>query len=104
MGRLKETEGMIMAAQDQALRTNSIKRIIDKQNVSAKCRMCGVGDETVSHIVSECKKLSQKQYRCWRHDKVAQVIYWDPCGKLGYDREEKYYNHEPQPVYESTNN
>ena len=60
-GRLKkETEGMIMAAQDQALRTDSIKRIIDKQNVSAKCRMCGEGDETVSHIVSECKKLAQK--------------------------------------------
>ena len=35
----KKTEGMIMAAQDQALRTNSIKRIIDKQNVqqSAEC-------------------------------------------------------------------
>ena len=33
-----------MAAQDQALRTNSIKRIIDKQNVYAKCRMCGEGD------------------------------------------------------------
>ena len=32
----KETEGTIIAAQDQALRTNSIKRIIDKQNVSAK--------------------------------------------------------------------
>ena len=31
-------------------------------------------------------------------------IHWDLCGKLGYDREEKYYNHEPQPVYESTNN
>ena len=41
---------------------------------------------------------------CWRHDKVAQVIHWDLCGKLGYDREEKFYNHEPQPVYESTNN
>ena len=104
-GRLKkETEGMIMAAQDQALRTNSIKRIIDKQNVSVKCRMCGEGGETVSHIVSGCKKLVQKQHRCWRHDKVAQVIHWDLCGKLGYDREEKYYNHEPQPVYESTNN
>ena len=50
-GRLKkETEGIIMAAQDQALRSNSIKRIIDKQNVSAKCKMCGEGDETVSHI------------------------------------------------------
>ena len=40
-----------MAAQHQALRTNSIKRIIDKQNVYAKCRMCGEGDETVSHNV-----------------------------------------------------
>ena len=27
---------MIMAAQDQGLRTNSIKRVIDKQNVSAE--------------------------------------------------------------------
>ena len=35
---------MIMAAQDQGLRANSIKRVIDKQNVSAKCRMCGEGD------------------------------------------------------------
>ena len=41
---------MIMAAQDQGLRTNSIKRVIDKKNVSAKCRMCGEGDYT-SHIV-----------------------------------------------------
>ena len=31
-------EDMIMAAQDQALRTNIIKTI-DKQNVPAKCRM-----------------------------------------------------------------
>ena len=30
--------------------SNSIKRIIDKQNVSAKCKMCGEGDETVGHI------------------------------------------------------
>ena len=100
----KKTEGMIMAAQDQALRTNSIKRIIDKQNVSAKCRMCGESDETVSHIVSECKKLDQKQYRGWRQEKVAQVIHWELCGKLGYDRDVKCYNHEPLSVYESTNN
>ena len=45
----------------------------NKQNVSAKCRMCGEGDETVRHIVSECKKLAQKQYRCWRHDKVVTL-------------------------------
>ena len=70
----------------------------------AKCRMCGESDETINHIVSECKKLAQKQYQCWRHDKVAQVIHWGLFGKLGYDRDEKYYNHEPQPVYEPSNN
>ena len=32
------------------------------------------------------------------------VIHWDLCGKLSYDRGEKYYNHKPQPVFESTNN
>ena len=66
--------------------------------------MCGEGDETVSHIVSECKKLDQKQYRGWRQEKVAQVIHWELCGKLGYDRDVKYYSHEPLSVYESTNN
>ena len=68
---------MIMAAQDQALRTNSIKRIIAMQTVSANCKTCGGSDETISDIVSEYKKLSQKQYQCWRHDKLTQVIHWD---------------------------
>ena len=58
--------------------------------------------ETISHIVLECRKPAQKQYRCWRHNKVAQVIHRGLCGKLGYDRDEKYYNHEPRPVYESS--
>ena len=71
----KETEGLIIAAQNQALRTNSIKNRIDKQQVSPACRLCGERDETVSHIVAECKMLAQKYYKSWRHDKVAQVIH-----------------------------
>jgi len=35
----KETEGFLMAAQDQALRTNAIKVKIDKQEGEAMCRM-----------------------------------------------------------------
>ena len=35
----KETEGMVFAAQEQALRTNAIKAKIDKQSVSPKCRL-----------------------------------------------------------------
>ena len=90
----KETEGLITAAQDQALRTNSIKAYIDEQNIPPTCRLCGVREETVSHIVAECKMLLQKHYHLWRHDKVAAVIHWKLC-------ERKWYDHKPWPVLES---
>ena len=48
----KETEGTILAAQDQALRTNWIKSNVDEENISSKCRMCGEREETIAHIVS----------------------------------------------------
>ena len=101
-GKLKkETEGVIIAAQDQALRTNSIKNRIDKQQVSPACRLCGERDETVSHIVAECKMLAQKYYQSWRHDKVAQVIHWQLCHRFKINREDKWYNHIPEPGLES---
>ena len=46
--------------------------------MSAKSRMCGEGDETVSHIVSECRKLAQKQFISIleaRQDKVGLMIH-----------------------------
>ena len=55
----KETEGLLTDAQDQALRTNSIKNRIDKEHVSPMCRLCGEQEETASHIVTKCKKLAQ---------------------------------------------
>ncbi len=97
----KETEGLLTAAQDQALRTNSIKCRVDKQDVSPACRMCGEREETVAHVVAECKMLAQKYYKEWRHDKVAQVIHWRLCERLGFERGEKWYNHVPEPVLES---
>lgn len=36
----KETEDLIMAGQDQALRRNVIKANIEHERVSALCRMC----------------------------------------------------------------
>ena len=62
----KEIEGLLMAAQDQALQTNLIKAKIDKSLYDTlydtKCRMCKEGDESVTHIISQCKKLAQKEY------------------------------------------
>ena len=48
----KETEGLMMAAQTQSLRTNTIRANIDKTQEDSKCRMCKQEEETVSHIVS----------------------------------------------------
>lgn len=43
----KETEDLIMAGQDQALRRNVIKAInIEHERVSALCRMCGKCQES----------------------------------------------------------
>ena len=101
-GKLKkETEGLLFVAQDQALRTNSVKSRIDKQDVSPSCRMCGERDETVGHVVAECKMLTQKYYKNWRHDKVAQVVHWRLCKSYGLENGDVWYKHEPKPVIEN---
>ena len=62
-GNLKrETESLLIAAQDNAIRTNHIKARIDKTQQNSKCRLCGDRDETINHIISECGKLAQKEY------------------------------------------
>lgn len=79
----KETEGLQIATRNQALRTNSVKHVIDKQDVSPVCRMCEETDETVGHTTAECKMVVQKCYEDWRHDKVVQVPHWYLCGNPG---------------------
>ena len=63
----KNTEGMIMAAQSQLIRTKAIKAKIDKSEEESRCRMCRAKDETVNHLLSECPKLAQNEYKR-RHD------------------------------------
>ena len=102
-GRLmRVTEALIIAAQDQALRTNYIKATIDKSQIDAKCRMCRDKNETVSHIVSDCSKLAQKEYKK-RHDNVARAIHWDLSGKCGFHRNDKWYNYVPESALENEN-
>ena len=58
----KETKGLIFAAQEQALRTNWIRKNIDGQEVSEQCRMCRERNESIIHLIAEYKKLAQKEY------------------------------------------
>ena len=96
----KETEGLLIAAQDQALRTNKIKAKIDKIHDDPKCRMCKEGEESVTHVISQCKMLAETEYKS-RHDNIAKAVHWELCKKNGLDYVEKWYDHEPESVMEN---
>ena len=96
----KETESLLIAAQDNAVRTNHIKTRIDKTQQNSKCRLCGDRDETINHIISESIKLVQKEYKT-RHDWVGKVIHWEMCKKFKFDHTNKWYMHNTAPVLEN---
>ena len=101
VGDLKrETEVLIIAAQDQAIRTNAIKAKIENQEVSEKCRMCGTCEETVEHIICACSKLAQIEYKR-RHDTLARLLHWELCKKYGLPCCDKWYEHDPDSVMEN---
>ena len=66
---------------------------------SPLCRMCAKKSE-VSQIVSECQKLTQKEYKI-RQDNVARIVLCKLCGKYNVKRSEKWYEHAPEGVVEN---
>ena len=100
-GTLKrETESLITAAQEQALRTNYRRAKIEKDGTSPLCRMCKQAGETVSHIVSECGKMAQSEYK-GRHDKVATAVHWGLAKKHGLEHSEQWYQQRAEKVSEN---
>ena len=96
-GELKrETESIICAAQEQALRTNAIKNGIDHQGVSPLCRLCKKKIESVS----SCSVLAGNQYRK-RHEKLGKNVHWLLCTKFEIECEDKWLSHQPEPVLEN---
>ena len=96
----KETESLLMAAQNCVIRTNHIKARIDKTQQNSKWRLCGDRDETINYIISECSKLAQKEYKA-RHDWVGKVIHWKMCKKFKFNHDNKWYMPNPAPLLEN---
>ena len=72
----RETESLICAAQERALRTNAIKNDIDHQDVSPQCRLCKEKAESVTHIVSSCsvqKSIQEETRKTWKKSTLAPV-------------------------------
>ena len=64
--------------------------------------MCGTRNETISHIVRDCGKLAQKEYK-QRHNSVGKYVHCQFCEKLGFNRARLWYEHKPESVAENEN-
>ena len=67
---------------------------------NSKCSLCADRDETINHIISECSKFAQKEYKT-RHDWVGKVIHWEMCKKFKFNDTNKWYMHHPAHVLEN---
>ena len=59
--------------------------------------MYGKRNESITHLIVECKKLTQKEYK-QRHDNIARIVFLELCQKFGLVGEVKWYNHKPASV------
>ena len=73
-----ETEGFILAAQDQSLFTRNYQANILRNGFDPKCRFCEDKVETIDHLVSGCSILTPNEYKN-RHDRVGQYLHWNIC-------------------------
>ena len=93
----REKESLLIAAQNNAIRTNHIKARIDKMQQNNKCRLWRDRDEIINHITSEGSKLAQKEYKT-RTNLMGKVIHWELCQKFKFDHTNKWYMHYPASV------
>ena len=70
---MRETESVLIAGQNNAIRSNHIKARTNKMQQNSKCRLCGERDESI--------KLTQKEYKT-RHNWAGKVIHWELCKKF----------------------
>ena len=95
-----ETEGLVIAAQDQSLATRSYHNKIIKDGTDPKCRMCNEFEETIDHIVAGCPVLANTEY-IQRHDKAAGYLHWRICKHYHFPTADKWYEHKPEKVTEN---
>ena len=89
----RETESLLISVQKNEIRTTYIVRIYKTQQ-NSRCRLCADRDETMNHIISECSKLAQKDYKTW-HGSVRKMVHRVLCKKLKFGYANKWYMHYP---------
>ena len=95
----RETESLIVAAQNHSIRTNLVKAKIDKSQGDSLCKVYRKVDESIDHVVSGCSKLAQKKYKR-SYDNLGKIVHWKIARKCNFEAGEKWYEHEPGSVLE----
>ena len=96
----RETKSLIVAAQNQSIRTNLVKAKIHKSQGDSLCRVCRKVDESIDHIISGCSKLVQKEYKR-RYDNVGKIVHWKLARKCNFEAGDKWYEHESESFLEN---
>ena len=95
----RDTVSPSIAVQNNGIRSNHIKTKTDITQQDSSCRLCNDWEETINHIISECSKLTQKEYKP-RNDCVGKGIHCKMCKKFKFDNTNKCNKHNPAPVLE----
>jgi len=100
-----ETEGFILAIQDQVIATNNYRKFILKDSSIAndKCRKCHQFSETIDHVISGCKILASNEYTS-RHNTVAKIIHQAIALQYKVHMDSQpYYTYTPPTIIENKN-
>lgn len=99
-----ETEGFLIAIQDQVIKTRNYSKYILKESLETdKCRLCHQTTETIDHVTGGCSVLANKEYT-HRHDNVAKHIHQQLALKHKLlDTNTAYYKYKPKNVLENDN-
>ena len=90
----RETESLLIAAQNNAIKTNYNKVKINNMQLNSECRLCGNKNIIINLIIS---KLVEKEIKT-TYDWVRKVIHWELGKKLKFEHTYKWYLHKPESV------
>ena len=89
----RKTESLVIAAENNAAKIDYIQKRITYS-------LCGDRDETIDHIVSECRKLAKIEYKN-KHDWVGNMIQYESCKKMKFHYMNKWYMPQSESVLEN---
>ena len=70
---------------------------VDNTQKNNKYNLCVDRDETVNHIISECSKLAQNEYKS-KHVWLGKMITWKLWKRLKFGHADKWYIYKPESV------